>query len=38
MAGSAARVAGVEVSTDHWIDGRRVASAERFADLSPIDG
>jgi aminomuconate-semialdehyde/2-hydroxymuconate-6-semialdehyde dehydrogenase len=30
-------VAGVEVSTDHWIAGRRVSSAERFDDVSPID-
>jgi aminomuconate-semialdehyde/2-hydroxymuconate-6-semialdehyde dehydrogenase len=30
-------VAGVEVSGDHWIGGRRVASAERFDDVSPID-
>ena len=30
-------VAGVEVSTDHYIGGERVASAERFVDLSPID-
>ena len=32
-----ARVAGVDVSTDHYIGGRRVASPERFADHSPID-
>jgi acyl-CoA reductase-like NAD-dependent aldehyde dehydrogenase len=32
------KVAGVEVSTDHYIDGRWVASADRFADLSPVDG
>ncbi|HWA60286.1 MAG TPA: aldehyde dehydrogenase [Caulobacteraceae bacterium] len=38
MAQNVATVAGVEVSTDHWIDGRRVASAERFDDLSPVDG
>ena len=31
-------IAGVEVSTDHYIDGRRVASNERFLDRSPIDG
>jgi acyl-CoA reductase-like NAD-dependent aldehyde dehydrogenase len=31
-------VAGVEVSTDHFIGGERVASPERFDDLSPIDG
>jgi betaine-aldehyde dehydrogenase/5-carboxymethyl-2-hydroxymuconic-semialdehyde dehydrogenase len=30
-------VAGVSVSTEHFIGGERVASAERFADLSPID-
>ena len=38
MAHNTATVAGVEVSTDHWIDGRRVPSLERFEDLSPIDG
>lgn len=31
-------VAGVTVSLDHWIGGRRVGSAERFAVNSPIDG
>ena len=31
-------VAGVDVSTDHYIDGRRVASNDRFLDLSPVDG
>ncbi|MAE95916.1 MAG: betaine-aldehyde dehydrogenase [Deltaproteobacteria bacterium] len=31
-------VEGVELSTDHWIGGERVASAERFAVRSPIDG
>ena len=30
-------MAGVSVSTDHFIGGERVASAETFADLSPID-
>jgi acyl-CoA reductase-like NAD-dependent aldehyde dehydrogenase len=30
-------VAGVEVSTDHFIGGRRVPSSARFADHSPID-
>jgi 5-carboxymethyl-2-hydroxymuconic-semialdehyde dehydrogenase len=30
-------VGGVEVSTDHWIGGRRVASATTFEDISPID-
>ncbi len=38
MAGSSAQIAGVTVSLDHWIDGKRVASADRFATLSPIDG
>jgi aminomuconate-semialdehyde/2-hydroxymuconate-6-semialdehyde dehydrogenase len=32
------RVAGVDVDTRHWIGGRRVASAETFTDVSPIDG
>ncbi len=31
-------VAGVEVDTRHWIGGRRVASAETFTDVSPVDG
>lgn len=31
-------VAGVEVSTDHYIGGRRVASKDRFLDRSPVDG
>ncbi len=35
---SVAEVAGVEVSTDHFIGGERISSAERFEDLSPIDG
>ena len=30
-------VAGVEVSPDHYIGGKRVASAETFTDHSPID-
>ena len=30
-------VAGVAVSPDHYIGGRRVASAARFEDRSPID-
>ena len=38
MSANTANVAGVEVSTDHWIDGKRVSSAERFAVHSPIDG
>ena len=31
-------VAGVEVDTRHWIGGRRVASADTFEDVSPLDG
>ncbi|MFE3515838.1 aldehyde dehydrogenase [Streptomyces sp. NPDC059166] len=31
-------VAGVAVDTRHWIGGRRVAAAETFTDVSPIDG
>jgi len=31
-------VAGVEVDTRHWIGGRRVAGAETFEDVSPLDG
>lgn len=31
-------VAGVDVSLDHWIGGKRVSSAERFSNASPIDG
>ncbi len=38
MAENIANVAGVDVSTDHWIDGRRVPSPRRFADVSPVDG
>jgi len=29
---------GVQVSPDHYIGGKRVASPERFRDFSPIDG
>lgn len=32
-----ARVAGVEVSLDHYLGGARVPSPRRFADVSPID-
>jgi acyl-CoA reductase-like NAD-dependent aldehyde dehydrogenase len=32
------KVAGVDVSTDHFIDGKRVASKQTFANCSPIDG
>lgn len=35
---SVSEVAGVPVSTDHWIDGRRVPSTARFEVVSPIDG
>jgi len=35
---SAAIVAGANVSTDHFIAGKRVPSRARFADRSPIDG
>lgn len=38
MSGNRVKVAGVDVSTDHWIGGRRVASKEKFADFSPVDG
>ncbi len=31
-------VAGVAVDTRHWIGGERVASAQTFPDISPIDG
>ena len=39
VASAAGRVdiAGVSVSADHFIGGERIASAERFADISPID-
>jgi acyl-CoA reductase-like NAD-dependent aldehyde dehydrogenase len=35
---STATVAGYEVSTDHYIAGKRVASKQRFEDITPIDG
>lgn len=38
MAGNTVTVAGVEISTDHWIGGRRVASARKFSNFSPVDG
>ena len=37
MASPTLDVAGIAVSPDHYIDGRRVASARRFALHSPID-
>ncbi len=33
-----ATVADYEVATDHWIGGARVASADRFDVITPIDG
>ena len=33
-----AEIAGVSVSTEHYIGGNRVSSAECFDDISPIDG
>ncbi|MEQ8266560.1 MAG: aldehyde dehydrogenase [Parvibaculum sp.] len=38
MSGNTATVAGVDISTDHWIGGKRVSSKEKFADFSPVDG
>ncbi len=38
MADRRASIAGVDVSLDHWIGGRRVGSDESFANHSPIDG
>jgi acyl-CoA reductase-like NAD-dependent aldehyde dehydrogenase len=35
---SSARVAGVDVATEHFIDGRRTGSADTFVVESPIDG
>jgi len=32
------KAAGVEVSTAHYIDGKRVESKEKFPNCSPIDG
>lgn len=32
-----ARIAGVDVSLDHYIGGERVPSSDRFDDVSPID-
>ncbi len=37
MSGHRVDVAGVSVSTDHFIGGERVASDHRFVDSSPID-
>jgi aminomuconate-semialdehyde/2-hydroxymuconate-6-semialdehyde dehydrogenase len=38
MGTNSVKVAGVDVSTDHWIGGKRVASKEKFANFSPVDG
>jgi len=38
MSDTRAAIAGVDVSLDHWIGGKRVASRDRFANASPIDG
>ncbi|MCK9994047.1 MAG: hypothetical protein Dbin4_02567, partial [Alphaproteobacteria bacterium] len=38
MAGDTVNVAGVEISTGHWINGRRIASQRKFANFSPVDG
>ena len=35
---STIRIAGVDVDTRHWIGGQRVASAETFDSVSPVDG
>jgi aminomuconate-semialdehyde/2-hydroxymuconate-6-semialdehyde dehydrogenase len=35
--GDTATIEGVEVSTEHWIGGRRVGSDAIFTDVSPID-
>jgi 5-carboxymethyl-2-hydroxymuconic-semialdehyde dehydrogenase len=32
-----AEIEGVQVATEHWIGGERVASASTFEDISPID-
>ncbi|MEX0838853.1 MAG: aldehyde dehydrogenase [Parvibaculum sp.] len=38
MSGNSVKVAGVDIFTDHWIGGKRVASKEKFANFSPVDG
>ncbi|MBV9820071.1 MAG: aldehyde dehydrogenase [Solirubrobacterales bacterium] len=37
MSADRVEIEGVSVATGHYIGGERVASADRFADLSPID-
>ena len=38
MADTRTTIAGVDVSLDHWIGGKRVSSKDRFDNASPIDG
>ncbi|MDP1627992.1 MAG: aldehyde dehydrogenase [Parvibaculum sp.] len=38
MSANTVAVAGVDISTDHWIGGKRVASKQKFANFSPVDG
>jgi acyl-CoA reductase-like NAD-dependent aldehyde dehydrogenase len=38
MSDTRAVIGGVDVSLDHWIGGKRVGSANRFNNASPIDG
>ncbi|MBV1906965.1 MAG: aldehyde dehydrogenase [Pseudomonadales bacterium] len=35
---STVQIAGIEVSTEHFINGKRVASERKFTSISPIDG
>ena len=35
---ASAKIASIDLSTDHFIDGKRVASRRTFANCSPIDG
>lgn len=37
MSNNLVSVAGWDVSTDHWIGGKRVSSTDKFANISPID-
>jgi len=37
LQGGRTEVEGVSVSTEHYIGGERIASADRFEDISPID-
>ena len=38
MSTGKAEIAGVTISTEHWIGGERVPSSESFANISPVDG